>query len=109
MHQIVVVETLSSKMCKFQSGINFSEEEGLRAYMRFSLGITFLGDRKKSEQHSKNSDPVKKAGKRTKSDFSKNLKEKTEGKLRAYMTFSLRTTFLGNRKKSEQQEKIATQ
>ena len=48
--------------------------------MRFSLGITFLGDRKKSEQHSKNSDPVKKAGKRTKSDFSKKIEGKNRGK-----------------------------
>ena len=39
-------------MCKPLSGINISEEEGLRAHMRFSLAITvkiFEGQVEKSE------------------------------------------------------------
>ena len=40
-------------------GINFSEEEGLRAHMRFSLATTSVGEGKKSDKHSKNRDPLK--------------------------------------------------
>ena len=53
---------------ELEGGINFSEEEGLRAHMRFSLATTSVGEGKKSDQHSKNRDPLKenKVGKRKK-------------------------------------------
>ena len=44
---------------ELEGGINFSEEEGLRAHMRFSLATTSVGEGKKSDQHSKNRDPLK--------------------------------------------------
>ena len=44
---------------ELEGGINISEEEGLRAHMRFSAATTSVGEGKKSDQHSKNRDPLK--------------------------------------------------